>query len=211
MNSTLCVASAPINGMLFGSASPSLYYEPVDEVDGNGNTLLHLAVLQGIEDKVKYFIYRGFDVNKQNFEGQTPLYIACLSNFSKIVQILLKAGANANIGNIDGATPVHVVAANGYTEVLSMLAQHGSFLNSQDEDGDTPLHYAIREGQKKIVEDLVKVYKADVSLKNDDLETPLQLALCLNETTLVQLLAPNVKISFGEEYGHGGNWRSIRV
>jgi ankyrin repeat protein len=188
MNST-CVSPVSVFSN-FGSSSPMLL--DCDAVDERGNTLLHTMVERSLEDKVKNLVYRGFDVNKQNFEGQTPLYLATLQNHLKIVQFLLRAGANPNLGNIDGATPVHVAAANGFSEVLAVLVRHGAFVNYQDQDGDAPLHYAVREGHVKIIEELVKNYKADVNIRNEDLETPQQLALCLNEPAMVQLLSKRI-------------------
>jgi len=181
-----------------------------EQTDERGNSLLHICCQQGLEEKVKFLVNRGFDVNRQNFEGQTALFLAILNRQLKIAQFLLKAGANPNIANIEGATPLHVASANAFVEFMGLLVQHGAFLNYQDEDGDTPLHYAVREAQFKVVEDLVNLYKADVNVKNEDAESPLQLALCLNDTQMVNILSSPSGVKT-EEIGLGGNWRAFRV
>jgi len=161
----------------------------LNEQDHNGNTPLIWAASQGREDVVQLLIDQGAQVNMQNFSGETALYIAAANGFVGICETLLKNGADTSVTTLEGATPLHAAAANGHISVLATLVQHGAFVNSQDEEGDSPLMWAIREGQQKAVEFLVKECKVDVELRNEDLETPLQLALCLEETGMVEFLS----------------------
>jgi ankyrin repeat protein len=183
-------------------ANPSLI-----ETDSNGNTPLHVAVYDGREEEVKTFVNKGMDVNRQNYDGQTPLYIACERGMTRMAHYLLKNGANPNIPSVDGATPVHIAAAGGFNEVINILASNGAFINSQDDAGDTPLHYAVRESQESSVDFLVAKCRADPNLRNDDAETPYQMASCLTETKIAKFLS-----SFGSsngakmEFGHEGRW-----
>jgi len=153
--------------------------EDFNDEDENGNSSLIFAVLQGKEDLVRALVDQGAFVNHQNLNGETALYWASSSGLEQIVDILVENGANLNICNLDGASPAHVAASNGHCGVLRRLVQNGAYINAQDEDNDSVLHYAVREGQREVVEFLVRVCNAKMDVKNEDSETPLELAECL--------------------------------
>jgi len=147
------------------------------------------AVGQAREDLIQLFVDQGAYVNMQNFTGETALYLAASRGFSRICSFLLENGADISISTLEGCNAVHIAAANGHIEVLQTLARNGAFMNAQDEEGDAPIHYAIREGQEMAVEFLVKECKVDVDLRNEDLESPVELASCLGESRMVQFLS----------------------
>jgi len=166
------------------NASSFLDRCPVSEInkqDHKGNTALHWAAVQGHSDLVQLLIDNNVFVNAQNFNGETALILAASCGFDSVVSVLLENGANPNIANLDGATAVHLAAAAGKLTSLELLVRFGAFVNCQDDCGDTPLHYAIREGQLKVVEQLVTRYNASVDLCNEEQESSLDLASCLDE------------------------------
>jgi len=167
----------------------SMSMDELSEIDELGNTSLHLAVEEANENLVKFLVDQGSEINAQNIYGQTALFAAAARGFDRIVRFLLMNGSNSGIATMEGVTAAHIAAAGGHLDVLLTLATHGAWLNAQDEEGDTPLHYCIREGHEKVVEFLVRDCRVQTDLKNEDLETPLQLASCLEETKLVQLLS----------------------
>ncbi len=74
--------------------------------DGNGNTVLHLAVLESY-DNFKKVLSRAECaearcINAQNKDGDTPLHMAIKNNFLNIVKDLIEAGAKTNIKNKAG-------------------------------------------------------------------------------------------------------------
>jgi len=156
--------------------------------DRNGNTPLMWAVSEGREDIVQLLVDSGADVNIQNYAGETALILASSQGFNTVCCFLIENGAELNIASLDGASAAHLAAACGHTEVLITLANHGAYFNAQDDEGDTPLHYAIREGHDKIVHFLVEECNVQLDIENDDQESPLQLASCLEETKLVEYL-----------------------
>jgi ankyrin repeat protein len=185
--------------------------DKINEQDHNGNTPLMWAVCQGREDLIQLLVDQGAYVNMQNFAGETALYLAASTGFSRICAFLLENGADISVTTLDGCGVAHIAAANGHTEVLSILTRNGAFMNAQDEEGDTPLHYAVREGQENAVAYLVKECKVDVDLRNEDLESPLELASCLGETRMVQFLSSYSKENNGNkgkgmEQQHEGNF-----
>jgi len=162
----------------------------VNQLDHNGNTALMWASAEGNYDFVQLLIDNGADLNLQNFNGETALSLATARGFTNICSLLLEGGANPNLGNLDEVTPLHLAVANGHLETIRLLVKMGAFVNARDAEGDSPLHYAVREGQFEVLRCLVSECKACVDVQNEDLETPLELASCLNETAMVQFLAP---------------------
>jgi len=169
----------------------------LNKEDHNGNTPLMWAVVQGREDLVQLFVEQSSNVrvNAQNHNGETALYIAASSGFSSICSFLMQNGANSRISTVEGASPVHIAAANGHLAALEVLSKYGASFNDQDEEGDTPLHYAVRSGQEKVVEYLVQECKVFVDQMNEDEESALDLASCLGEHQMVQLLSKHSKHS----------------
>jgi len=157
-------------------------FSELNEEDESGNTHLIFAASQGREDLVQAYINQGANVNHQNLNGETPLYWAVSEGHESIVDFLIENGANLNICTLEGVTTAHIAAANGHLNILIKLIRNGAYINAQDGEMDSILHYAVRECQQQIVEFLVKSCNAKVDVKNEDLETPLELALCLESS-----------------------------
>jgi len=219
------ISTLPTQQFSFSNASPSnpiKYYveelsqhddidlldDFINEEDENGNSSLIFAALEGKEDLVRSLVDQGAFVNHQNHNGETALYWSASQGYSSIVDLLIESGANMNISNLDGASPAHVAAANGHCEVLKKLVTNGAYINSQDEDRDTALHYAVREGRKDVVEFLVKGCKVRVDIRNEDEETALDLAQCLEAPCsgdypdIIKLLMENSSSSSSSFYNY---------
>jgi len=177
-------------------------YENLNTRDHNGNTPLMWAASQGNEQLVEALLDQGALVNMQNFVGETALYIAAARGFDRICALLIEHGGDARYSTIDGATPVHIAASSGHLEVLKTLISKGAFVNGADEEGDSPLHYAIREGQRAAIELLVKHFGADATVKNEDLESPLDLAIELGENEIADFLSKFQTTSNAEMSDH---------
>jgi len=188
----------------------SVDYDKVDARDHCGKTPIMWAASNGNEKLVELLIDQGAALNMQNFVGETALYLAAARGFDGICTLLIENGADTRFATIEGSSPVHVAAAGGHIAALKTLVSHGAFINSVDEEGDTPLHYAVRERQTEVIEFLVKYCGADFGLKNEDLESPLDLAQDLGEKSIVSFLSgcfnkhavtelPEHHLYFGEE------------
>ena len=79
------------------------FYELVEK--NTGDSYLHAATEGNYYELVKYFIEKGSDVNKQNFDKNTPLHIAARNKNMKIIKILLDHKAKLDIPNKDGEIP----------------------------------------------------------------------------------------------------------
>jgi len=65
--------------------------------------------------------------------------------------------------------------------MIGMLTSFGVHKNASDIDGDTPLHYAVREDHAMAVQALLAA-GAEPSVRNEDLETPLHLAVVVSSS-----------------------------
>ncbi|KAH7886366.1 ankyrin repeat-containing domain protein [Phlebopus sp. FC_14] len=120
------------------------------------NTPLHLAVISGSIENVKYLIEEdGCDVDLQNSEGNTPLHLAMIRDLDPSVRrdivhaLVSEAGATASlkITNNNRQTPMDLCHIYGRHEVADELRSPspppmgvGAFVNnddiaSDDEDG----------------------------------------------------------------------------
>ncbi|EFX78686.1 hypothetical protein DAPPUDRAFT_53225 [Daphnia pulex] len=118
----------------------------VNAQDEDGNTALHVAVLNESTTAIKELLKRtDVDVNVRCIDNQTALHFA-----AKWTHM-----------------PIHY-----FKEILKKPTD----VNAQDQDGQTALHYAILENSKTAVEELLKHKELDVNLKNRDSSTALHFA-----------------------------------
>ena len=73
------------------------YILPVNLVDNDGNTGLHLAARHGRHTVAKMLINYGIDINLRNYEGQTALIIAAKHGHANLIRYFLDCHANVDI------------------------------------------------------------------------------------------------------------------
>jgi len=159
-----------------------LSFNDLNSMDFNGNTRLIIACAQGDLEMTKALLEQGAFPNQQNLKGQTAMFWAVTRGDISLVDVLLENGCNANIADIDGVSPLHIAASNGNTALIHRLVKTGAFLNIQDEEMETALHYAVRDCQLESVIYLINECKIDMSIRNEDGESALDLAECLCDT-----------------------------
>ncbi|PMD51253.1 ankyrin, partial [Hyaloscypha bicolor E] len=67
----------------------------VAAVDWEGQTVLHLAAMNGHEAVARVLLHRGADAEMVGSEGETALHQAAEKGRNTVVQLLLDKGANA--------------------------------------------------------------------------------------------------------------------
>jgi ankyrin repeat protein len=102
------------------------------------------------------------------------------------VDFLLENEANVTEVTSKGNTLLHIAAQKGYKEVIEALInicsktiqdKLNSFINAQTAvKGTTALHAAVKNGHQEVVELLLSYPQLRVNIKNNDGETPLDLA-----------------------------------
>lgn len=103
----------------------------------------------------------------------------------RLMQSLLDhEGVNINEEDADGRTALVLATFfNADPIIVKFLIDHGAKVNQPDRFNETPLHNAVRHEEIESAELLLKA-KADPALKNDTLETPIDLARSPNTTAL---------------------------
>jgi ankyrin repeat protein len=174
----------------------------VDSADRqNGTTPLMLACAKGHIAVAKLLLEHDAAVNHQETGGgRSALHRAVFCQCKEIVQLLLKYKASILIRNKQryGQTPLHcafqpafyiIRSQDDYKNLLeivtALLLDSGSNsgINIKDKVGKTPLHYAVglvftncHNIRIEVVKCLVAIGYADIHVKDNDDQTPLDLA-----------------------------------
>ena len=151
------------------------------------------AIKSGLVSRINEALQNGADVNAKednygNYGGKTPFMYACDNpNITpEIIQLLLDHDADVNAkNNYGGNTPFMYACANPNItpEIIQLLLDHGADINAKDNEGWTLLMYACAnehskpETLHKLIELLVKKYKADLNEIDEDDKTALDRAL----------------------------------
>ncbi|KAH8631402.1 hypothetical protein IG631_13085 [Alternaria alternata] len=147
--------------------------------DENRGSPLHAAALNGHRGVVKLLFARnrtGPDL--QNPNGETPLHLAAGRGYKGVVDELLATSGLEDMVNLqdkEGETPLHRAAFGGYEYCVIALMNRAD-VNVQDRYLRT-LHRAVQERHDKVVENLLKKPGILVHVSDDNLQTPLHLAL----------------------------------
>ena len=95
----------------------------VDDVDGLGQTALHIASRYNQTEVINNLLHKGAKVNRQDgYIKDTPLHFAARHDHTKAVRILIKNGADVNLQNNGQKTPLDYAYKD--SEVKSLLLQH---------------------------------------------------------------------------------------
>jgi ankyrin repeat protein len=91
------------------------------------------------------------------------------------------------ISNLSKATMAQWMIFYNQFEMLQMFITMGCELNTRDQDGDTPLHEAAYRNHLIALKYLMEG-GADPTIENDKGETPLDIAMSENNTSIVEYL-----------------------
>ncbi|XP_025977440.1 ankyrin repeat domain-containing protein 22 isoform X3 [Dromaius novaehollandiae] len=117
---------------------------------------------------------------QDSFGGDTPLICACKQGNDRIVSYLLKRNADVNLRNKVSKTKQN-------ENLIRMLLRAGADVNAADFSGSTALHYAC-EMKNQVVISLLLDAHADPSVKNQEGETPLDIARRLQFSNIESML-----------------------
>jgi ankyrin repeat protein len=161
-------------------------------------------LMQGHESNISHFIALGYNAETQDEKGLTALAAAAQSgNQSVLTQIMNTLPLNNNaeavriISQQDnyGKTAIIAAAIGNNTNNLSMLlvkmqqdrTRAAAILNIQDQSGKTALYYAALKGNQALL-NILTASGADTAITDNDVETPLMVAIKLEHYDLLPAL-----------------------
>lgn len=134
---------------------------PVNAVNSERATPLHLAVRCAYFEGISLLLAYGADPNAADARGRRSLHFsALLPNFSaEAARALLDAGATAHVNDADGFAPLHIAAACGHAACVRELVLRGGAAVDAPERaaGQTPLHLAAEAGHTDTVRELLSL------------------------------------------------------
>ena len=148
----------------------------------------HTTVVEENLPLLQAMLAHGANVHFQDYEGDTPLHEAVLSERLHTVEWLLKCGADINARNTTGVTPLMLAVSGKNGAITPLLLSHGANPNVQDTKGNTALHYIIFSPNAKLFLSELLAPHADLSLRNKEGQTPLEMASSYQRLDLVRLL-----------------------
>ncbi|EAY18466.1 hypothetical protein TVAG_083190 [Trichomonas vaginalis G3] len=121
--------------------------------------------------------------------GNHSIYLtsACRGNI-QLTKDFVECGANIYQWDICEDTLIHIFAENGYCDALKYFMKYEHDINKQDKDGNTPLHLAILNEEYEICKYLCNYSGINKKIKNNEKETPLDIARRLNLNDIKKML-----------------------
>ena len=102
---------------------------------------------------------------------------------------LIEDGANVNIRGPNGSTPLHNAIKADYIYGIRVLCSNGANVHARDNRGNLPIHYTPYgngESASILIEN-----GANVNVNNDNLSTPVYIAIDLENDKVVDVLLKN--------------------
>lgn len=192
----------------------------VRQVDGYGQSILFLAVINSDINLVKEIITKGGGTTinlPRNSDGLTPLLAALTNNKIEVAKILIEnANPSFEIVSKDGLHPLWVVANNLNLEGLKLLLSKipknkvANFINKRGKNGTTPLSAAIKNIMSK--KEGVEVIKlllengAKVNVADEDGEFPIFTLARTKNKEVLQLLVKYGAKKFMQKRNNKGKY-----
>lgn len=128
----------------------------INNIDGYGNTPLHMAIADGKLDSVQQLIRLGADVNAIDLHGHTPLLTAVLLDWPEVIPLLVDAGADLEYSDFT-TTSLNLACSLGLPRVVKTLLELGANFNGYGKN--QPLLNAVKIGSVDII-NLLLLYGA---------------------------------------------------
>ena len=144
----------------------------LDEVNDEGQTALHLAVLNNKLEIVAFLLQLGMNPNQKDNNQLSPLIAAAANGLEEIFQVLLTYKPDLSQVNRFGGTALLPSSEKGYLKVVQKAIDAGVPVNHQNRLGWTALLEAVILGNegflfRDIIEELVS-HQADIMIKDFD-------------------------------------------
>ena len=118
----------PIIDLILTSPLLDLAYK-----DKNGNTYLHLSVIQQNVKIIQTLIEKGISLDEKNNDGNTALHFAYYINNNDIVKLLIKCNINTNIKNNRGLIAEEIIPTYDIDKIAGYEVDMNFDINIYDE------------------------------------------------------------------------------
>ena len=118
-------------------------------VNNNGETPLHIAICESLQDVSTALIKNKVNLNVQDNEGRTPLHIAVSKGACYLAKDLVNNHAKVNLQDKNGNTPLHEAAYRGDIYTVKLLVESGAKVNIPNNKGETPLHCLVNRDYRE--------------------------------------------------------------
>ena len=175
-----CAIKGEIEGIRRILDESALDFSIIDAKNRDGNTPLHLSVINQKTDTLQFLLDRGARIDQKNNEGNTPLQLACKKGDLQIVKYLIYRGADLTVIDREGNNLLHLLSRSGISDTAFFysLVRNGVNPNLRNNLGDTPLHHLLRGDEPKhpAINSLISI-GANINAIDKNGETPLLISL----------------------------------
>lgn len=172
-------AFSAIRGKRFTCLRQNLLTTDVNEIDKEGQTLLHVAIANENIPAISELVRRGADLHQINYAGQTPIRYAEFKNQREVAEKLEQL-------DIEYSRLQESIERGDIPSVRASLVR-GVAIGNRDTRLDSVLHRTVMFGDSAIAAELIK-RGAAVNAQNYLGETPLFQAVLLGKIELVRVL-----------------------
>eukprot|EP00824_Muranothrix_gubernata_P014383 TRINITY_DN2989_c0_g1_i1.p1 TRINITY_DN2989_c0_g1~~TRINITY_DN2989_c0_g1_i1.p1 ORF type:complete len:766 (-),score=192.71 TRINITY_DN2989_c0_g1_i1:81-2348(-) len=157
--------------------------------DYNGRLPLHLAVMNGQNDVIQFFLDQGTKVNTPDRDKLTPLHLAVIHGQEATVRFLVeKCNANPNAADREGRKPIHYAALTDHVGIFLFLKPLLRHIKVGDAARKAIIHYASEGGSMSILKMLIEELREPIEMVDDDNRTALHYACRMGRENVVQYL-----------------------
>ncbi|KAG2307706.1 hypothetical protein Bca4012_083306 [Brassica carinata] len=131
----------------------------IDDVDKDGQTSLHKAVIGKKEAVISHLLRKGANPHVQDRDGASALHYAVQVGALQTVKLLIKYNVDVNVTDNEGWTPLHIAVQSRNRDITKILLTNGADKTRRTKDGKVALDMALCFGRDFKSYDLVKLLK----------------------------------------------------
>lgn len=125
------------------------------------------AVLASDEDRIRFLVEKGADINKRDSQGYGALQAAARNRSDKIIPLLVELKGDVNGRDRDGFTALIHAAERNHVPSIRALVSHGADIEASVDGGFGPLSLAIESGKFLAAKALIEL-GANVNVASGD-------------------------------------------
>ena len=190
----------------------------VNNIYYNNSAIFPIVEKNDIE-LVKVFLDNNLDVQTKDNQGRNCLFYLMTTPNNKdnlidrrpLCSLLLGRQIKINYMDNNGISPMMEAINKGYIYIMNMFIKYGGDVNIVNpNDGNTAFHYAILRENRDALFILLSKGHCDLSLKNNNNETAIDLAKKMNNESNKEIYELISKfINSGKSENSSGNYNNI--